>query len=287
MIAGRVSVALAVATVLAQISYPLTNGQTRDVVTVAVVVLFAAACLVHAAAVRGIAWAAAFFAITGGIGLLAEIVGMATSFPFGSYHYDLGRLGPSIADVPAIVPLAWTAGIYSVWTVAAFLLPNKPIRIVATAIGAVGWDLYLDPQMVADGQWTWTSSQPGLPGLEHIPYTNYLGWFAVALLMATLIEVVSLFGVHRLQKDSRGLAVSVVPFALFTWTWLGSALAHTVFLEAPELRCSAIYGFVVMAVLGIPLSLHMWRELQSIELPSLDAVRGAVWPPRSARDRHL
>nr|WP_240962859.1 carotenoid biosynthesis protein [Antrihabitans stalactiti] len=276
---------MAIATVLTQISYPLTNGHARDVVTVAVVVLFAAACLVHAAAVRGFAWAAAFFAITGGIGLAAEIAGVTTSFPFGSYHYDLWRLGPSIADVPAIVPLAWTAGIYSVWTVAAFLLPSKPIRILATAIGAVGWDLYLDPQMVADGQWTWTSPRPGLPGLEHIPYTNYLGWFAVALLMAVLIEVVSLFGVHRLQKDSRGLAA--VPFALFTWTWLGSALAHTVFLEAPELRYSAFYGFVVMAVLGIPLSLRMWRELQPIELPSLAAVRGAAWPPRSARDRRL
>lgn len=279
MIAGRVSVALAIATVVTQISYPLTNGHVRDVVTVAVVVLFAAACLVHAAAVRGITWAAAFFTITGGIGLAVEIAGVTTSYPFGSYHYDLGRLGPSIVDVPAIVPLAWTAGIYSVWTVAAFLLPSKPVRIVATAVGAVGWDLYLDPQMVADGQWTWTSSRPGLPGLEHIPYTNYLGWFAVALLMAVLIELITPVG--------QGLTVAPVPFALFTWTWLGSALAHAAFLEAPELRYSAFYGFVVMAVLGIPLSLRMWRELQPIELPSLAAVRGAAWPPRSARDRRL
>ncbi|WP_425295701.1 hypothetical protein [Nocardia abscessus] len=42
----------------------------------------------------------------------------------------------------------------------------------------------------------------------------------------------------------------LVPVTLFLWTWLGSALAHAVFLG---LLPSAGYGFAGMAVLGVPL----------------------------------
>ncbi|WP_233608672.1 carotenoid biosynthesis protein [Nocardia stercoris] len=323
----------------AQIAYPLTTGVARDRVTVVVVLLAAATALLHAWSVRGFRWAGAVFAILAGVGILAEIVGTATGYPFGCYDYAVGRLGPAVAGVPLVVPLAWTGGLYPVWVVARRLAGSMPGRIVVTAVGAVGWDLFLDPQMVADGQWHWCAAHSGLPGLAAIPWTNYLGWFAVALVLAGLLELAGRPDrgsreslpdtVRRTQEAApgpvrgtpetvpgpvrgtpetvprqvrgtretvprpvhgtrdagprpvrgtretvpgpvRGTAdagpvdgyrtrfdVPVVnetrdalPVAVFLWTWLGSTLAHAVFLGLPA---SAGYGFAGLGALGIPL----------------------------------
>lgn len=238
----RIPALLACATVGVQISYPLTGGTARDIVTVAVVTLFAAACVSHAAVARGLRWALTFLVITAGIGLGVEILGTATGFPFGCYEYASNRLGPSVAGVPLIVPLAWTAGMYPVWIVTSLLFQRKAVRIFMAAVGIVGWDLYLDAQMVADGQWTWCSGIAGLPGLPDIPLTNYLGWFVVGLVMASCLTV--------FDRPSARAPANGVPIGLFLWTWLGSALAHAVFLGLPF---SAIYGFLGMGVLGVPL----------------------------------
>ncbi|WP_245567099.1 carotenoid biosynthesis protein [Nocardia vinacea] len=309
----------AVLLVLVQISYPLASGVGRDRVTVAVVLLSAGTALVHAVATRGIRYASGFVVIVSGLGLVAEIVGTATGFPFGCYAYAVGRSGPAVTGVPLVVALAWTGGLYPVWVVAGLLARRWARRVVLTAVGAVGWDLFLDPQMVADGQWTWCAAGRGLPGLAEIPYTNYLGWFAVSLVMALLLtgldRAVGARGAntfaaptaeHRLSTAetrtptaerllptaqthvpmaaARGAAASdmaagtpalalgtpdstspqhksrepislisadtVVPVAVFMWTWLGSTLAHAVFLDLPY---SAWYGCVGLGVLGVPL----------------------------------
>ncbi|UYP17474.1 carotenoid biosynthesis protein [Rhodococcus sp. Z13] len=248
-----VPIVLTGAAILAQITYPLTSGGTRDAVTVAVVTFLTAACLTHAAVHRGPGFTLVLFAVSAGGGYLSEVVGTTTGFPYGCYVYATDRLGPSVLDVPLVVPLAWTAGLYPVWCVASRLFRNGPARIAAVTVGMLGWDLYLDPQMVADGQWTWCNAG-GLPGIEHIPLTNYAGWLLVAALMGTVLVLVDARSGHeRPVRDA-------VPVALFLWTWLGSALAHSVFLDAPELRYSAVYGFVVMGVLGVPLLVSLARS---------------------------
>ncbi|WP_446226379.1 carotenoid biosynthesis protein [Nocardia sp. IBHARD005] len=274
----------AIALVLVQITYPLSAGVTRDRITVVVVVLSAATALLHAATTRGLRWATGFFVIVSGLGLTAEIVGTATGFPFGSYAYAVDRLGPSFADVPLAVPLAWTGGLYPIWIVAGVLVsrthraapsytrspsrsessndrhpavhsasnagllsgPNAR-RVGLFVLGAVGWDLFLDPQMVADGQWGWAVTDAGLPGLPEIPYTNYFGWALVAVVMAVLLTLLD-----RLLAPPRDPSVAV-PVAVFGWTWLGSTLAHAVFLGLPA---SAIWGFAGLGLLGIPLFLR-------------------------------
>lgn len=240
----------------AQILYPLVTGSTRDSVTIAVVTLLAAAAMTHAVVSRGPRWASSLFLGTAGLGLVAEIVGTSTGFPFGSYFYAADRLGPDVFGVPAVVPLAWTAGFYPVWCAVTRVLDSSAVprhraavlRIVVTAVGMVGWDLYLDTQMVTDGHWTWTSSISGLPGVPSVPVSNYLGWFLVALVMALVVE--------RSSPRVRALDSAVTdtaPLVIFLWTWLGSALAHAVLLDGEELRSSAIYGFAAMGVVGVPL----------------------------------
>ncbi|MFB8280674.1 carotenoid biosynthesis protein [Nocardia colli] len=255
-------VGFAVALVLVQIAYPLTSGDARDRVTVAVVLLSAGTALAHATATRGIRYAAGILVVVSGLGLAAEVVGTATGVPFGCYDYAVDRLGPALSGVPLVVPLAWTGGLYPIWVVAGLLSRRALSRIGLTAVGAVGWDLFLDPQMVADGQWTWCDTDSGLPGLSEIPVTNYLGWFTVALLMGTLLTVLdravpASVGLDIPPNPSAGpdkVSAVSVPVAVFLWTWLGSALAHAVFLGLP---ISACYGGVGLAVLGLPLLRHL------------------------------
>lgn len=232
-----------------QIVYPLTGGSARDAVTVAVVLASAGTALVHAAATRGLRYAAGFCVAVSGIGLTAEAVGTATGFPFGAYDYAAGRLGPALFEVPLVVPLAWTGGMYPIWVVAGMLCRTPAARIAATAVGAVGWDLFLDPQMVADGQWRWAATDSGLPGLTDIPWTNYAGWFLVAGLIAGALTLW-----ERTAPPTRQVGV---PVAMLLWTWLGSALAHAVFLGLPY---SAAYGGIALGLLGVPLLVRLVRS---------------------------
>ncbi|MFE3289831.1 carotenoid biosynthesis protein [Rhodococcus sp. NPDC059234] len=253
---GRlVPAALAALAVAAQIVYPLVHGSARDVVTVVVVLALAAAALTHAWSTRGVRWTAALLAVTAGLGLLSEIVGTATGFPFGCYDYAADRLGPAVAGVPLVVPLAWTAGSYPVWCAVTHVVDrSRPLaRAALTAAGIVAWDLYLDPQMVADGQWHWCSSHPAPPGLEPIPWTNYAGWLLVAATIAATLTWLD----RRRAGPEPSPAADAVPLVLFLWTWLGSALAHAVFL--PELGWSAVYGLLGMGVVGVPLLARLSR----------------------------
>lgn len=239
----RAAVVVAVVSVLAQIAYPLADGQVRDALTVGVVLASATAALLHATARRGGAWTLAMLLVTTGGGVAVELLGTATGFPFGEYAYAQDRLGPSVAGVPLVIGLAWTAGAYPAWCAAGRVAGSRRVRRwLLAAVGLAAWDLTLDPQMVADGLWTWQQQGVGLPGVPEVPWTNYLGWLGVALVMSALLTL--------LPEPGGPTGGDTLPLALFTWTWLGSALAHVAFLGLPV---SGVYGLLGTAVLGVPL----------------------------------
>jgi uncharacterized membrane protein len=235
------AIALA-ATIAVQIVYPLTHGSLRDIITVLVVLGTATVALTHAATSVSVPSALRYAAIVGGIGFGAEVLGVATGFPFGCYSYS-DRLGPQLFDVPLLIAVAWIGGVYPVWVVARLFVSRIVPRIAAIAVGITAWDLYLDPQMVVEGYWTWCAGQVVPPGMGTIPYTNFAGWLVVAAIMAVCLE----FGARRARVEDEPL----VPAILYLWTWLGSALAHVVFLD-PSLRRTVAYGLVGMAILGVP-----------------------------------
>jgi putative membrane protein len=242
--AAAVPVVLAALAVLMQIAYPLTGGDARDRLTIATVAVFAAASVSHAAVHRGLAWAAAYTAVSAGFGLLAEAVGTATGFPFGSYDYT-GSLGAKLLGVPLVIPLAWAMFAYPCLLVGQRLAGTRLGATVVGGLALASWDLFLDPQMVEAGHWRWTDVTTSLPGSPDVPVSNYLGWVLVGVVMVGLLQLLP-----RREADDR------VPAALFLWTYASSVLAFAVFFGRPVV---ALVGGIGMGLLAVPFALSLRR----------------------------
>lgn len=244
----RVCLVAAGAAVLAQIAYPLLSGTALTAVTMLAVVLFATAGVAHAAATAGPAAAVRLMLAAGGISLVAEAVGLRTGYPFGRYDYA-SSLGVGILGVPLMVLLAWTMMAYPVLLLARRLTaalrpPATPSRILVAGLGGTAlasWDLFLDPQMVTGGFWTWHFPDPGLPGVPAVPLTNLAGWLLVGTLLTAVLD--------RLLPPGPPPADHTVPATLLAWTWLGSTLANLAFFGRPTLAC---YGFLALGATVAP-----------------------------------
>lgn len=258
----RLPWALLAVLVLAQICYPLTAGATRAGLTVATVLLGWLLSVGHALLTRGTRTALALVAVATGGGFAVEALGVATGVPFGSYDYS-GELGPKLAGVPLIIPLAWTWMAWPAWLTAVRLVrpagggtgwpgpARHAARIGLAAVGLAAWDLFLDPQMVAEGYWIWRDATPALPGLPGVPVSNYLGWLLFALLVAAVLRPLAGPAVDRAGRPDAPM------FALYLWTYASSVLAHAVFLRLPA---SALWGAAGMALAAVPLAVTLLRD---------------------------
>ena len=236
--------------VLIQICYPLTGGGVRAGLTVLTVVLGYLLSVSHALITRGARATVALVATATVGGFAVEAVGVATGFPFGRYDYS-GQLGPRLLGVPLIIPLAWTWMAWPAWLAALRLARSRAVRILLAATGLAAWDLFLDPQLVAEGYWTWRDPTPALPGVPGVPIGNYLGWLGFAvLLMAALSAAAG-------PRGSIPSAADRPMLALWCWTYASSVLAHAVFLGLPA---SAAWGGLVMGAVVIPLAVRLRRS---------------------------
>jgi putative membrane protein len=237
--------------IAAQMVFPFTGGGTLAL-TVASVVLLATASVLHVAATRGAGAVGALVLVAGAGGLAAEAVGVRTDVPFGAYSYN-GTLGPHVLGVPAVVPLAWLMMAWPALVVARHLVGRHPVAVpFVAAFALTSWDVFLDPQMVDAGHWSWQHPTPSLPGVSDVPLTNFAGWLVVSLVMSTLLD--RLVGPPR---NGSGAAPDALPLTIFLWTYASSVLAHAVFFGRPSV---ALVGGVVMGVVAVPLAVYLWRE---------------------------
>ena len=237
--------------VLAQIGYPLTAGTTRARLTVATVLLGWLLSVSHALLTRGPRTAAALVLLGTGGGLAIEVLGVTTGVPFGGYTYS-GGLGPKLAGVPLVIPLAWTWMAWPAWLAAVRLVRPGAGRVALAALGLAAWDVFLDPQMVAEGHWSWRDPTPALPGLPGVPVSNYLGWLLFAVLLMALLGPVAGGGTARTATSA-----DAPMYALYLWTYAASVLAHAVFLDLPR---SAAWGALAMSVVAVPLGWTLARR---------------------------
>lgn len=236
--------------ILAQICFPLTAGATRARLTVVTVVLGYLLSLGHALLTRGPRTVAALVLVTTAGGLAVEAVGVHTGVPFGAYDYS-DALGAKVLGVPLVIPLAWTWMGWPAWLAAVRLTRPGPARVALAGLGLAAWDLFLDPQMVAEGYWTWVEPTPALPGVPGVPLGNYVAWLLVALGMMALLSALAGPAAGRPEPDpDRPM------YVLYLWTYAGSLLAHAVFLGLPG---SAAWGGLAMALVAVPLAVSLLR----------------------------
>ena len=241
--------ALVAAAIAVQILYPLTPEAWRTEVTVLSVVVFCLAAVADAARVHGLRGAAVLVATAGGGGLLAESVGVATGWPFGQYAYT-GTLGAEVLGVPLVVPMAWVMMAWPALVVGRTLARRGPFVIAVAACALTAWDVFLDPQMVSAGHWSWLDPGHGLPLIPGIPLTNYAGWLLVSTLVMITLH-------HALPRTDRPSAPAAT---LYLWVYASSVLAHAVFFGLPG---SAMTGGVLMGLVAVPFGVAIARLARS------------------------
>ncbi|MBI1349763.1 MAG: carotenoid biosynthesis protein [Actinomycetales bacterium] len=238
--------AFAALTILGQIVWVLA-GDAKTVFTVLTVVTFFLASASHAVVNRGWGWAAGYLAISLAFGWGIERLGLATSFPFGTYSYS-DVLGPAISGVPLVIPLAWSMMAYPC------LLAAQRLTTTGVGTALVGgwvlaaWDLFLDPQMVGEGYWTWSDTGWALPGMADIPLQNNLGWLLSSIVLMALLNLLP-----------RKAANDGVPILMIAWVYFSSVLANLVFFGRPGV---ALWGGVCMGLVVIPYLWRSWSEPQ-------------------------
>ncbi len=225
--------------VLLEVAYPLVSGPARAVLVILTVLAGFSFVLVTAGPKPAVG-----LVVLGGFAV--EALGVATGFPFGAYSYS-GALGPRLLGVPVVIPLAWAWMAYPAWLAAGRLTANRLVRVPLAAIGLAAWDLFLDPQMVAEHYWTWQHPHPALPGVPAVPIGNYAGWLGVALVLMAIVSIVDR---HGDERDDRPLLI------MYLWTYASSVLAHAVFLG---LSGSAAWGALGMGLVAIPLAITLVR----------------------------
>lgn len=241
--------ALAFTTIALQIAWSLTQPPARDTLTLLVVVTFALASITHAAIWRGVGWALGFSAIVLVVSATAEILGVNTGIPFGRYEYT-DVLTPTAFGVPVIIPLAWLMMAYPAFVVARAIAKTWWAVALTGALAMTSWDLFLDPQMVGANYWSWSDAGLAIAGLEQIPWTNFVGWFAVSLIMMLLLD---------LLPSSR--ASNLLPGFLYTWTWIGGVVANLLVFDRPYI---ALWGGLAMGVFVVAFAV---RSLTSQDSP--------------------
>jgi putative membrane protein len=189
------------AAILLQIPYPLLDGRVLEIFTLLTVYSGAAAMLLHARMSFGNKFAFTYLSITAVFALIIESIGVNTGWPFGVYEYSK-TLGLFIFDVPLVVLFAWTMMAYPA-LIAARRIASGWVFLYGGAI-LMGWDLFLDPQMVTAGRWTWEVTGRSFPFAPEIPLSNAFGWLLSGL---TLIAILHFILPTERRKESPSMLV--------------------------------------------------------------------------------
>ncbi|SEG40066.1 putative membrane protein [Thermomonospora echinospora] len=222
----------------------LSGLQPRPVrLTSVVVVLLAASALAFAAGRHGPRRAVGALAATVAAGYAAEWIGVRTGVPFGRYSYT-PVLQPQVGGVPLIVALAWGGMGLAAHAVATAIVPGGGLARIATGAAALtAWDLFLDPQMLRLGLWTWADPGP----YRGVPISNLLGWLLVSALVMALIDA----RLGRTDAVAAGLAVLYAVMAAM------ETLAFAAVFDPPD-RLVAAAGGIAMGTFLVLAGRRRW-----------------------------
>jgi putative membrane protein len=126
------------------------------------------------------------------IGITVELIGVHTSYLFGSYYYG-NSLGWKWHGVPLIIGLNW--GILTVTSTAIIhrLQFNKHIESILAAILMVLFDYILEPVAIKLDYWHWTEGT--------IPIYNFICWFGVSYILQLIYQRLKLTEVNKVAES--------------------------------------------------------------------------------------
>jgi uncharacterized membrane protein len=147
-----------------------------------------AACL-HASMTYGLRHMLALFAICVATTFAIENLGVATGFPFGNYHFEVGANLPHVGTIPVIVGPLWFGMGYFSWRLASILLDGADRRLdrnfnlialpIVAAFVVTQWDMVMEPPAATIAKaWIWHDGG----AVFGVPLSNYFGWLLTAWL---------------------------------------------------------------------------------------------------------
>jgi putative membrane protein len=233
-------------TIALQISYPLIGGEALRIVTIATVYAGAFAMILHGHLSYGFKYSSRYLPATFLFGLGIESLGLHTGWPFGTYEYD-SSLGVALFGVPLVVPFAWLMMVHPA-LMAARRVSTHWVFLYGGAL-LMAWDLFLDPQMVAAGRWTWEVPGAHVPFTPDIPLSNAFGWLLSGLVITGILHLI-------LPRERRKESASLVAVdALLIWTLFSGIIGNLFFFDRPGL---AFFAGFVMGVILTPYFFSSW-----------------------------
>ncbi|MFM6935991.1 MAG: carotenoid biosynthesis protein [Flavobacteriales bacterium] len=133
-----------------------------------------------------------FLAIACVIGIAVELIGVHTSYLFGSYSYG-NNLGLKWHGVPFIIGVNW--GILTVCSAAVvhrFEL-NKHVSMIISAVLMVLFDYILEPVAIKLDYWHWTEGK--------IPVYNFICWLGISYLLQWIYQRMKLPEVNKVAES--------------------------------------------------------------------------------------
>jgi bisanhydrobacterioruberin hydratase len=137
-----------------------------------------------------------------------EVVGTNTGLIFGNYSYG-NRLGVKLFNIPLIMGLNWLMLVYITSSIFERFIIHSPIKIVLSSSLMLVYDIILEKVAPRLELWYF---KDGL-----VPLQNYLAWFAVSLILHSLIKS---FKVNTENKLALILLISQFLFFLILSSFL-------------------------------------------------------------------
>lgn len=118
------------------------------------------------------------------LGMAAEIVGVATGFPFGKYAYG-SNLGLKIMEVPLLIGCNWAALVFCGAAIANRFFSNIWIKSLFGGTLMVLLDIPMEVLAPTFDFWEFAGT---------VPFENYFSWFIIGSLMHFLFHACKLKG---------------------------------------------------------------------------------------------
>jgi putative membrane protein len=123
------------------------------------------------------------------VGFFSEVIGVHTGLLFGNYTYG-AALGPKLWEVPLLIGLNWLMLVYITGHISNYTRRHWVAKAFIGALLMVLLDYFIEPVATRYDFWSWQG--------DHIPVSNFTGWFAVALLLHLYFQRGSFYKQNKL-----------------------------------------------------------------------------------------